>query len=238
MEGSNEVKQTNEIGMIIPFLDQINDINGKTITVDALLTQRALASYLKTRGAFYHFTVKGNQKTMLEDIQTCFKERKEPDFVEKPRLSHGRIEQRKIWVSSELNDYLDFPDVAQVFVIERHVTHKRSGKETIETAYGVTSVPARLASPAKVLRTNREHWCIENKCHYIIDWNFNEDRSRIRTANGPENMTRLRRFAVGLLKHKGVTNIAQKMRDLLMNARAVLDYLRMTRNSCARPMLT
>jgi hypothetical protein len=37
-------------------------------------------------------------------------------------------------------------------------------------------------------------------CHYIIDWNYDEDRSQIRTGFGPENMTRLRRFAIGLLK--------------------------------------
>ncbi len=31
-------------------------------------------------------------------------------------------------------------------------------------------------------------------CHYMIDWNYDEDRSRIRTGYGPENITRLRRF--------------------------------------------
>ena len=38
------------------------------------------------------------------------------------------------------------------------------------------------------------------RLHYIIDWNYDEDRSRIRTGFGPENITRLRRFAVGILK--------------------------------------
>jgi len=234
VEGSDEMKRTNEIKTIIPLLDQLDDIKDKTITVDALLTQRELASYLTHRGAYYHFTVKGNQKTMLEDVVACFEQRGNPDFSEEIKLAHGRIEQRKIWVSTALNDYLDFPDVAQVFVVERHVLHKRSGKQSVENAYGITSAPTKLAAPAKVLSTNRRHWGIENSCHYVIDWNFNEDRSRIRTGNGPENITRIRRFAVGLLKSKGVTNIAQKMRDLAMSARAVLDYLRMTKNTQPR----
>jgi len=34
----------------------------------------------------------------------------------------------------------------------------------------------------------------------VIDWNFNEDRSRIGTGYGPSNITRLRRFAVGITK--------------------------------------
>ena len=44
-------------------------------------------------------------------------------------------------------------------------------------------------------RTNRGHWSIENGCHYTIDRNFDEERSRIRTGHGPENVSRLRRFA-------------------------------------------
>jgi hypothetical protein len=46
-------------------------------------------------------------------------------------------------------------------------------------------------------------------------------------------MTRLRRFAVGLIKSKGVRSVAQRMRVLTLNTRLVFDYLKMTRNSCA-----
>ena len=51
-------KRTNEIGTIIPLLETVPDIAGRTVTADALLTQRALASYLLDRGAAYLFTVK------------------------------------------------------------------------------------------------------------------------------------------------------------------------------------
>ena len=63
--GSDNEKQTNEIKTAIPLLDNI-DIQGKTITADALLTQRGLAQYLvEERGAQYHFTAKKNQKQLL-----------------------------------------------------------------------------------------------------------------------------------------------------------------------------
>jgi predicted transposase YbfD/YdcC len=42
-----------------------------------------------------------------------------------------------------------------------------------------------------------------SKSHYIIDWNYDEDRSRIRTGHGPENITRLRRFAISIIKGRG-----------------------------------
>ena len=61
MAGDNELhKQTNEIGSVIPLLDAIA-IQGKTLTVDALLTQRKFAEYLVSREADYHFTVKNNR---------------------------------------------------------------------------------------------------------------------------------------------------------------------------------
>ncbi|MEK7349241.1 MAG: hypothetical protein AAB177_00085 [Nitrospirota bacterium] len=45
---------------------------------------------------------------------------------------------------------------------------------------------------------NRGHWSLE-RVHYMIDWNDDEDRRRIRTGFGAENISRLCRFAVGIL---------------------------------------
>lgn len=218
--------------MAIPLLEAI-DIKGREITADALLTQRALARYLvKERQAHYHFTVKKNQPGLLEDITFFFQDRQEPDFVEYTPPDHGRIETRKIWTTTELNTYLNFPYVGQAFVIERESIQKKTGQYTCEIAYGLTSRTPELADPQRVLRSNRGHWCIENSCHYILDWNYDEDRSRIRKGHGPENVSRLRRFAIGVIKSKGARSVAQKMRELTRNARLVFDYLRMTNNSC------
>jgi predicted transposase YbfD/YdcC len=227
-----DTKRTNEIKMAIPLLDTV-DIEGKDVTADALLTQRKIAEYLVTeRHAHYHFTVKGNQKSLLEDVAFWFQDRKQPDFIQYTPPDHGRIEIRKIWTTSELNDYLDFPHVGQAFAIERQFIDKKSGKISGEIVYGITSRKAYDADPERVLNINRGHWAIENSCHYIIDWNYDEDRSRIRTGYGPENITRLRRFAVGVIKSKKVLSVAQKMRELTRNVRMVFDYLRMTSNAC------
>ena len=163
-----------------------------------------------------------------------FHNRQQPDHIDYTPPDHGRIEIRKIWTTTELNDYLNFPHVGQAFVIERHFTDKKTGKCSTETTYGITSRSTEQDNAQSVLATNRGHWTIENSCHYIIDWNYDEDRTRIRTAFGPENITRLRRFAIGVIKSKNVRSVSQKMRQLTMNIRSVLDYLRMTKNSCAR----
>jgi len=219
--------------MVAPLLDAI-DIEGKDISCDALLTQRQFADYLvNERQAHYHFTVKGNQPGLLEDIQLYFQHRQEPNFVTYDPPDHGRIEIRKIWVTTELNDHVDFPHVAQAFVVERHATDKKTGKSSCDVAYGIVSRTPEQADAERILATNRGHWSIENGCHYIIDWNFDEDRSRIRKGHGPENITRLRRFAVSIIKSKGVRSVPEKMRELNRNTRLVLDYLKMTKNACA-----
>jgi predicted transposase YbfD/YdcC len=219
--------------MAAPLLDALT-IQGKDITADALLTQRAFATYLvEDRHAHYHFTVKGNQPQLLQDIVLYFADRQAPDFVEATSLGHGRIERRKIWTTNALNAYLNFPHVGQTFVIERVRIEKKTGKRSLELAYGLTSRTPDQATPQQLLITNRGHWSIENSCHYILDWNFDEDRSRIRTGHGPDNVSRLRRFAIGLIKAKGVDSVAQKMRDLHRRVRLVLDYLRMSNNSLA-----
>jgi len=227
-----KVKRTNEIKTAIPLLDAI-DIEGKNITADALLTQRKIATYLvNQRNAHYHFTVKGNQPGVFQDIALYFKDRQDPDFVDCEPPDHGRIEIRKIWTTTELNSYLNFPHVGQAFLIQRESTDKKTGEYSCEICYGITSRTPEQADPQRVLATNRGHWSIENSCHYIIDWNYDEDRSRIRTGHGPENITRLRRFAITLIKAKGARSVAQKMRQLTRNVRLVFDYLRMTKNSC------
>ena len=227
-----EVKRTNEIKTAIPLLDAV-DIEGRDITADALLTQRTIARYVVGRKAHYHFTVKGNQPTLLRNIALYFEDRQEPECVVSDAPDHGRIEIRKIWTTTELNNYLDFPHVEQAFAIERHTIQKKNGKSSCEIAYGITSRSLDEADPMRLLTVNRGHWTIENSCHYILDWNYDEDRSRIRTGYGPENITRLRRFAIGVIKSKGVRSVAQKMRQLTLNVRLVFDYLRMTKNSCA-----
>ena len=218
------------------MLDAI-DIAGRVITADALLTQRDLAHYLVRRGAHYHFSVKGNQPTLQDDIRRLFAQRGAAHHTEVSPPDHGRIETRRIWCSSRLNDYAAFPHVGQVFLIEREVIAKKktkkSGDRSLEVALGITSCTPEQASPATVLRDNRGHWSIENSCHYVLDMTWDEDRCRIRTGHGPENTSRLRRFAISVLNlhAKPGDSIASMTRKLAAKTRLVFDYLLMTQNA-------
>ena len=230
VKGSDELKQTNAVGMVIPVLDSL-EIDGCTITADALLTQRKLARYLvDDRSAHDVFIAKHNQPTIAKAIRLCFEQRGEPDFREPYTLEHGRLESRAIWTSTQLNDDLDFPRVGQVFVIQRHTIVKTTGKETHELVFGLSSHLPISANTEQLLALNRGHWGIESH-HYMLDWNWNEDRCTIRTHDGPENITRLRRFTIGLIRSISNDSVAATMNKLARNMRLVFDYLRMTKNS-------
>jgi len=217
--------------MFIPTLDTLADIASKTITGDALLTQRKLAQYLvEDRLAHYVFTAKDNQLTLAQEIRLAFENRKAADFSEPYTVAHGRIESRSIWTSTLLNDYLDFPFVGQIFAIHRHTINKKSGKETNDVAYGLTSHSPMSANAEQILKFNRDHWGVESH-HYLLDWNWNEDRCTIRKGHGPENITSLRRFAAGLIKFISKDSVAATIEKLARNVRRVFDYLRMTENS-------
>jgi len=219
--------------MFIPLLEGL-DITAKTITADALLTQRKLARYLvEERAAHYLFIVKDNHPTLAADIRLLFEARAEPDFREPFSLEHGRLESRAIWTSTRLNSYLQFPYVGQAFAIERQRIEKKTGKVSTETVYGLTSHSPESANAAQVLLFNRAHWSVEAH-HHILDWNWDEDRCTLRTGHGPQNITRLRRFATGLIKSKSRDSVSATIDQLARNVRRVFDYLRMTDNSIPR----
>jgi predicted transposase YbfD/YdcC len=229
--GGEEQKRTNEIGMAIPLLEGCA-LAGKDITGDALLTQRALATSIVERQAHDYFTAKGNQPALQRDMALLVEPRTAADSVDVTPADHGRLETRRIWCRTALNASRDVPHVGPVVLIERESIKTHTGKRSREIALGGTSLTPHQASPQRVLAVNRGHWAIES-VHHIIDWNDDEDRSRIRTGFGPENMSRLRRFAVGILKsfQKRAHTLAEMMRTRCFRTRLVFDYVRMTNNS-------
>jgi predicted transposase YbfD/YdcC len=127
---------------------------------------------------------------------------------------HGRIETRRIWTSSQLNDYVSFPHCRQVFQIERIREIVSTGKLHRELVCGITSRCSERASPAQLLAAARGHWAIENRLHWVRDVTFDEDRCRVRTGHGAQLLACLRNLAISLLRLAGAPAIPTAQRDL------------------------
>jgi predicted transposase YbfD/YdcC len=207
--------QTNEIPVLEDVLRGLV-VEGRVITVDALLTQRAIADRIVHGGGDYVMLVKGNQPQLQHDIQLVFHEAHTlaatMTATETVDSGHGRLEQRRLTASVALVGYSDWPGLTQVFQLERGVIMKKSGEQRHAVVYGVTSLGPAQAGPERLLRLVRQHWQIENKVHWVRDVTFDEDRSQVRCGSIPQIMAAFRNTAIGLMHWAGETNIAAACR--------------------------
>ncbi len=203
--------KTNESPCIKDLLKDI-PIEGAMITADAMHTQRETARFLvEDKKADYLFIVKDNQPTLREDIEFLglTSQEKQAETVDK---GHGRLEIRRIWTSTDLIGYLDFPYHQQVFQIERIREYLTTGKIEHEVVCGITSRAANKASPEQLLEFARQHWAIENRLHWVRDVTFTEDHSQVRKGNAPQLLASIRNLAIGMCRLAGITAIADAIR--------------------------
>ncbi len=208
--------KTNEITAVESLLCQLV-LEGRIVTMDALLTQRHVAQTIMDKGGDYVMIVKDNQPQLRADIELVFTLPPAGDpqaTAHMVDIGHGRIEQRNITTSEALIGYSDWPGLAQGFELGRHVMFPKTGKERVEVVYGVTSLRSERATPERLLTLVRGQWQIENKSHWVRDVTFDEDRSQVRCGNIPQVMAALRNTAIGLLRGAGYPNIAAACRQL------------------------
>jgi hypothetical protein len=152
--------KTNEITQVETVLRQLV-LEGRVLTMDALLTQRHVAQAIVDQGGDYVMIVKDNQPQLRAEIELIFTLPPAGDRQETARtvdLGHGRIEQRNITTSEALVGYSDWPGLAQVFELGRHVMHQKTGKERAEVVYGVTSLSPDRVTPTRLLELVRGQW--------------------------------------------------------------------------------
>ena len=208
--------KTNAITAVEPLLSPLV-LEGRLVTMDALLTQRRIAQTIVDKGGDYVMIVKENQPQLRADIALVFTLPPRGDCQATARtvdLGHGRIEQRNLTTSAALVGYSDWPGLAQVFELGRHVLFPKTGKERVEVVYGVTSLRPDRATPERLLALVRGQWQIENQSHWVRDATFDENRSHVRCGNIPQIMAALRNTAIGLLRYAGYANIAAASRRL------------------------
>lgn len=227
-------KQKSELAVASRLIQQI-DWQGKVLTGDALYCQRCLCYALRRAGGDYLFLVKGNQPQLLEDLRLLFAPpapakragegvlRLPEQYAQTMEKGHGRVDIRSIRVSCELKGYSDWPGLEQVFELRRSFQSKGVWHEAVR--YGVTSLPATIAIPERLLKLKRGHWTIENSLHYVKDVTMGEDKSTVHSDNGPKIMAALRNTAVSLLRHAGFSTIAARLRYNSTHPQAALDLL-------------
>ncbi len=192
-------EKSNEITAIPKLLEMLS-LEGCTVSIDAMGCQRAISEKIITKEADYILGVKNNQKGLYEQIEKVFGITATDSQDDTHEMGHGRFEQRKCSVISDLthfDDYKDWPGIKSLVRIESSRTNRQSGKEEQQTRYYISS---KLAS-AKIFNGQiREHWHIENKLHWVLDVDFQEDKSRKRKGHSAINFNMIAKIALGLIE--------------------------------------
>lgn len=201
--------KANEI-VAAPTLLRYLDLTGCVVTGDAMFTQRDLCIQIIEAGGHFVLPVKANQKTLQQAIADAFMPASvarghqpiglEETFISQRSVGHGRIETRYLTVTADLNEYLDFPHVEQVFRLQRVIQHPATGEITYQVIFGMTSLSQEQCPPDKLLALIRSHWHIENRLHYVRDVSFHEDASRIRHAKRQRLLATLNNLVIGLIR--------------------------------------
>lgn len=199
------------------------------MSADALHTQKAWCQSVRDQGGDYLLIAKANQRLLRTDIALLFSEEPRPWLPEQSarqvNQGHGRLEVRSLRTSSELNDYLapKWTDVAQVFQLQRRIT--RHNRTTTETVYGLTSLSAELAPPARLLHLIRQYWQIENRLHWRRDVTLREDACTASRGQMPRLLATLNNLILALVDRLGVANLAAQLRIFAAHPEAALRLL-------------
>jgi len=186
------------------------DLREKVVMGDAMHTQRAASIQIVEAGGDYIWFAKGNQPQLEEDIRLWFEPEPEPipgqgrlpkDFetVKETSKGHGRLEERTLTVSSQLNDFLSWPYLQQVFRLERRFLFTKTGEIHKQIVYGITSLSREEITPKNLLKKIRAYWGIENGLHYRRDVTLREDRTRMTKGNAGRIMACLNNLVIGLV---------------------------------------
>ena len=191
--------RSNEIPAL-PELLAMLALEGCIVTADAMHCQDDTARTILARGGDYVLALKANQPALLEDVRLLLDDPEAPpdDVATTTDGDHGRIEVRRAEIAHDvawLAEVHGFPGLQAVGKVT--ATREQDGARTTATRYYLLSSP--LAAD-RFLQVVRAHWHIENRLHWVLDVVLDEDQARARKDHAPENLARLRRFALNVLR--------------------------------------
>ncbi len=216
--------KANEITHFKPLLAPL-PLDDAVVTSDAMQANRDNALFLrKAKKAHYLWPVLGNQPTLSESLNALAWEHV-PVAAATSETARGRIETRTVRVLPAPAG-TGFEGAAQAVLIERYTTQKKKGqwRTSCEAVLYLTSLSADETTPEDLLAHVRGHWRVEH-AHWLRDVIWKEDKSLIRTGNGPQIWSALTNLVITLFRIHGVTGYSAETRRNAQDPRRALQLL-------------
>ena len=193
--------KSNEITAIPELLDLL-DIEGATITIDAIGTQEDIVNKIVNKGGHYVLPVKDNQRILKKEIKSQFDSYNNllgnPEVFHKSTVDkdHGRIEEREYYLTyntSKITDQEKWKTVNAVAYMR--VTRTEQDETTITDNYYIIDNKIEID---KLIDAIRDHWNIECGLHWRLDVILDEDHSTNKVGNSIENLSIIRKIIFNL----------------------------------------
>ena len=194
--------KSNEITAIPELLDLL-DIEGATITIDAIGTQEDIVNKIVNKGGHYVLPVKDNQRILKKEIKSQFDSYNNllgnPEVFHKSTVDkdHGRIEEREYYLTyntSKITDKEKWKTVNAVAYMR--VTRTEQDETTITDNYYIIDNKIEID---KLIDAIRDHWNIECGLHWRLDVILDEDHSTNKVGNSIENLSIIRKIIFNLV---------------------------------------
>lgn len=214
--------KTNEIPTIETLINGM-DLTGVIATWDALNTQTKNVKAVINAGGDYIIPIKGNQETFYNDLKLYFDPKKCEEIIAgnsksvyytEYEKSHSSFIKYEYFQTSDINWYSklsDWEGIHSFGLVRKTVTkkvkvkneRKNAKKKTIEKL--VTTVEYRYYISSKQVNikefsiATRQHWAIENKIHWHLDFTFRQDNNTTTNKKALLNLEIIHKFVLAVL---------------------------------------
>lgn len=193
--------KSNEITAIPELLDLL-DIEGATITIDAIGTQEEIVNKIVEKKGHYVLKVKDNQRELRKQIKSQFESynnlygNSEVVHKKTKEKDHGRIEEREYFLTyntSKIENKNKWKTVNALGY--EKVLRTINDETTITENYYIIDYKITIDN---FIKSNRDHWNIECGLHWRLDVIMDEDHSRNRVKNSINNLSIMRKIVFNL----------------------------------------
>lgn len=215
-------EKTNEIPTIETLINGMN-LKGIIVTWDALNTQTKNVEAVINAGGDYIIPIKGNQGNFYNDLALYFDNKKceeikagntKSSYLVKNEKSHSSFIKYEYFQTSDIKWYSNIKDwkkVKSIGLVRKSITkkvlvkneRKNAKKKKIEKV--ITTVENRYYISSKQVNikefsiATREHWSVENKVHWHLDFTFCQDDNKTTDKKALLNLEIVHKFVLAVL---------------------------------------